>query len=120
MFRFKKLSKTRRRVPWRQAFSAVVAVGLVLAVGLVATDQYKAMQERAVDAAPSDAETFSGSILFMSEAGQTCHQLLFDNHTGHFTDNGYVDCARAAYQDTDTKSEELSASRAQGIASGFH
>ena len=46
-----------------------------------------------------DDEIYTGSILYMPDMGNVCRQLLFDNHNGQFTDNGYVDCERAAYPD---------------------
>jgi hypothetical protein len=36
----------------------------------------------------SDDEIYTGSILFPSEDETRCHQLLFDNRTGQFKDNG--------------------------------
>jgi len=34
----------------------------------------------------------------MPQEGRTCRQFLFNNHTGHFSDNCYVDCVNAAYR----------------------
>ena len=46
----------------------------------------------------SDDEIYAGSILLPSADSISCHQLLFDNRTGQFKDNGTVDCQKAYYR----------------------
>ena len=48
--------------------------------------------------AVGDDSIYTGSILYMPQEGRTCRQLLFDNQSGRFSDNGYVDCVNAAYR----------------------
>ena len=35
--------------------------------------------------APSDAEIYTGSILFVPDDGRVCRRFLFDNRTGRFS-----------------------------------
>jgi hypothetical protein len=117
---------------------AVVAIGALLAAGLFATGKYVVMQQRApapvriaaavpavtgakarTAAASSDDEIYTGSILYMPFEGRTCRQLLFNNLSGRFTDNGYVDCVRAAYQGEDGLPKMWSTARARVISSAF-
>jgi len=86
-----------------QAFFVVLALGSTLGLGALATDQYvvlsgsQAATAAAVAAANGD-DIYTGSILYMPDTSDTCHQWLFNNLNGLFTDNGYVDCQRAAYR----------------------
>jgi hypothetical protein len=117
---------------------AVIAIGAVLAVGLFATGKYVVMRQRAQEpvriaaaasaataasataaTAPSDDEIYTGSILYMPYEGRICHQLLFNNRSGRLTDNGYVDCVRAAYQGIDGQPRFWSAARARVISTAF-
>ncbi len=107
---------------------AVIAIGALLAVGLFATGKYVAAGPRApvatvpanigTAASAGDDEIYTGSILSMHDYGRTCRQLLFDNRDGRFTDNGDVDCRRAAYR-SPTEPLKWSAARARVIADGF-
>jgi hypothetical protein len=101
---------------------AVIAMGALLGVALFATGQYVAARQRAnaaaaAVAAAGDDEVYTGSILYMPHEGTTCRQLLFHNLTGRFTDNGYVDCANAAYHTSEPK--QWSAARVRVISTGF-
>jgi hypothetical protein len=69
-------------------------------------------------AAVDDDDIYTGSILYMPDSGNACRQLLFDNQNGQFTDNGYVDCDRAAYRN-DATPKHWSAARVRVISSGF-
>jgi hypothetical protein len=77
-----------------------MAIGAGLGLGVLGIEQYvTALHAAAVAAAtPSNGEIYTGSVLYMPDVGDVCRQLLFDNHNGKFTDNGYVDCAHAAYR----------------------
>jgi hypothetical protein len=104
----------------------VVAAGVLLGTSLFASGEYLTARQRASAAAAaaaaalSDAEIYTGSILYMPNEGRTCHQLLFDNHTGRFTDNGNVDCEIAAYRGVDGNlPKQWSSARARVIADGF-
>ena len=56
----------------------------------------------------------------MPQEGRNCRQMLFDNNTGRFTDNGSVDCENAAYRGVDgNQSKQWSSARARVIADGF-
>jgi hypothetical protein len=100
----------------------VIAIGAVLAAALFAIGEYVTNAQLAGSAATAaaaarDDKTYTGSILYMPDEGRTCHQLLFNNQTGRFTDNGKVDCVRAAYQSATPKG--WSAARASVISAGF-
>ena len=112
---------------------AVLAAGATVALATLATDQYVTAAKRvaatggagkagiavtAAVAGQSDDDVYTGSILYMPRDGRFCRQLLFDNQNGQFTDNGYVDCAQAAYNGLDGP-KHWSAARLRVIATGF-
>lgn len=105
----------------RQVFFVVVALGSTLGLGALATDQYVVLSQRQAAAAVAAAngdDLYTGSILYMPDSGDTCRQWLFNNLDGRFTDNGYVDCNRAAYRGLQAP-KRWSVARAQVISSGF-
>jgi hypothetical protein len=53
------------------------------------------------------------------DTSNVCHQWLFDNHNGQFSDNGYVDCQRAFYQGSTDSPKQWSAVRVRVISTGF-
>src|ERR1700761_1632503 len=80
-----------RQVAW------VAVIGVSLGLGAYwAADFYRAQRDAQV--AETDDDIYTGSILFMADKGDLCHQLLFDNQSGQVSDNGYVDCLKAAYR----------------------
>jgi hypothetical protein len=102
----------------------VIAIGALLGTSLFATGEYITARQRAsaVAAAAATAsaeEIYTGSILYMPDEGRTCHQLLFDNHTGRFTDDGHVDCENAAYRGAGGLPKQWSAARVRVISAGF-
>jgi hypothetical protein len=121
MNRFPRPSKIRRRSGDRRHVTIVAAIGAVLALGGFAAESYVAARHPAIAAAgaPGDDEIYTGSILYMPAEGKICRQMLFDNHTGQFSDNGYVDCERAAYHGQGGPPKEWSAARMHVISSGF-
>ena len=125
--------KTRYRRPekrrpgaWnnvRQVLLVLLALGTTLGLGAFATDEYVAVSKRHAAAAAAEAmangdEIYTGSILYMPNTSDVCHQWLFDNRNGDLTDNGLVDCVRAAYRGLEPP-KRWSAARAQVISSGF-
>lgn len=119
----------------RQAV-VVIVLGSALGIGLYAAGDYVAARQRApaflaamaeakaaagktAPGAPGDDEVYTGSILYMPDEGQSCHQLLFDNLTGRFTDNGYVDCLHATYGSAGGTPMQMSAARVRVISNGF-
>jgi len=116
------LRKKSRSESIRQSFG-VVAVGAVLGTGLFAIADYFTVQHWVRPAAPAArnaGEIYTGSVLYMPQEGRNCHQMLFDNHTGRFTDNGSVDCENAAYRGVNGNlSMQWSSARARVIADGF-
>ena len=100
MDRFPRPARTRPRArSGSRQTVAVLAIGAGLGLGVLGIDQYAtARRVAATAAAPSDSEIYTGLILYMPDVGDVCRQLLFDNHNGQFADNGYVDCAHAAYR----------------------
>jgi len=124
MNRFSRPAKARSRPGHgtRQTLVVAIAIGAVLALGAVATDQYIAVAKRAAAGgtyqASKDDGIYTGSILYMPDAASNvCHQWLFDNQNGQFADNGKVDCERA-YRGLDGP-KHWSAARIQVISSGF-
>jgi hypothetical protein len=101
----------------------VIAVGVLIGTSLFATGEYVTALQRAsaaaAAAAANDEEIYTGSILYMPDEGRACHQLLFDNHTGRFTDNGYVDCENAAYGGAGGQPRQWSSARVRVISTGF-
>jgi hypothetical protein len=122
MNRFPRPSTTRPRArnSARQTLG-VVAIGTALALGSVAIAEFVTVraERAAIAAGASDDEIYTGSILYMPNGDNICHQLLFDNHNGRFTDNGYVDCEGAAYRGTIDASRQRSAGRLRVIRTGF-
>ena len=70
---------------------------------------------------PSDDEIYTGSILFVPDDEGICRQLLFDNRTGRFTDNGLVDCDRAYNEEVGMSGRTMhwSSMRAKIISEAF-
>jgi hypothetical protein len=101
----------------------VVAVGVVLGTSLFAIADYFTVQHwvrPAPPAARNAGEIYTGSVLYMPQEGRNCRQMLFDNNTGRFTDNGSVDCESAAYRGVDGNlPRQWSSDRARVIADGF-
>ncbi len=116
------LRKKSRSESIRQSFG-VVAVGALLGTGLFAIADYFTAQHwvrPAPAAARNAAEIYTGSVLYMPQEGRNCRQMLFDNQTGRFTDNGSVDCENAAYRGVDGNvPKQWSSARARVIADGF-
>ena len=115
------LRKKSRSETIRQSFG-VVAVGVLLGTGLCAIADYFTVQHwvRPATAARNAEEIYTGSVLYMPQEGRNCHQMLFDNNTGRFTDNGAVDCENAAYRGVDGNlAKQWSSARARVIADGF-
>jgi len=116
------LRKKSRSESIRQSLG-VVAVGVFLGTGLFAIADYFTVQHwvrPATAAARNAGEIYTGSVLYMPDEGRNCHQMLFDNQTGRFTDNGSVDCENAAYRGVDGNlSKQWSSTRARVIADGF-
>ena len=116
------LRKKSRSESIRQSLG-VVAVGALLGTGLFAIADYFTEQHWVRPAAPAArnaGEIYTGSVLYMPQEGRNCRQMLFDNHTGRFTDNGSVDCENAAYRGVDGNlSKQWSSARTRVIADGF-
>ena len=114
------LRKKSRSESIRQTLG-VVAVGAVLGTSLFAIADYFTVQHwvRPATAARNAGEIYTGSVLYMPQEGRNCHQMLFDNNTGRFTDNGSVDCENAAYRGVNGNlSMQWSSARARVIADG--
>jgi hypothetical protein len=121
MKRFPRPTKRRRRADngLRQVL-VIIGIGATLALGALGTDGYMiAKREKAAAAKPNGDEIYTGSILYMPDTSNVCHQWLFDNHNGRFSDNGYVDCERAFYQGGPESPKQWSAARVRVISTGF-
>jgi hypothetical protein len=94
----------------------VATIGGVLATGLFATREFEIPRSPAAAMrVPSDDELYTGSILFMPHQGTFCRQVLFDNRSGRFNDNGLVDCESALYRSASSTPN----ARARTISEGF-
>jgi hypothetical protein len=121
MNRLPRPAKGKRRPRERvRHVTVVLAIAAVLAAGAFGSQAYFATKPQAAAAgrASGAEEIYTGSILYMPNEGRLCRQILFDNHTGRFTDNGYVDCENAAYHGGNDP-KRWSAARVQVISSGF-
>ena len=103
---------------------AIVIIGLCLGTGAFGVGRYVTVKREAAAmaaalAAADDDEIYTGSILYTPNTGNACRQLLFDNQNGQVTDNGYVDCDRAAYRSAYDMPKQWSAARVRVISSGF-
>jgi hypothetical protein len=115
------LRKKSRSESIRQGFG-VIAVGALLGTGLFAIADYFTEQHwvRPATASRNAGEVYTGSVLYKPQEGRNCHQMLFDNQTGRFTDNGSVDCESAAYRGVDGNlAKQWPSARARVIADGF-
>jgi cysteine synthase len=115
-------ARPQKRDAVRQTL-AVIAVGALLGGSLFGTGEYIAARQKAAAAAAaaataSDDEIYTGSILYMPNEGRTCHQLLFNNRSGRFTDNGNVDCVNAAYR-SPSEAKQWSVARVRVISNNF-
>ena len=120
MKRAKRRTKSNQRGSERSRMMIVlVTMAAIMATGLFATRRIEiAQSSTTAPAQPSDAEIYTGSILFELNDGKICRQLFFDNRTGLTNDHGMVDCARAYYRGVGVPMQ-LSAARAQVISDGF-
>jgi hypothetical protein len=129
MDRSKRRSKARARGrEGSRQMMFLAAIGSVLAVGLFVAGEFKAGQFlpwphwlslSKPAPAPTEEEIYTGSILYLPNDGTTCRQLLFDNRTGRFRDNGLVDCERAYYRGTNESATLWPNARATVISQSF-
>ena len=111
---------SRPRWGFGQVLVVLLAVAAIVAAGAVGVRQIEMAAPLTNSGKPlSDDEIYTGSILFPSEDGTRCHQLLFDNRTGQFKDNGTVDCQKAYYRGTTRSPMQWSSMRAQVISESF-
>jgi hypothetical protein len=115
-------SNTARKHDFRQT-AVVITIGTLLGVALFVTGGYLTAGQRAAAPQPAvaqnDDELYTGSILYMPDEGGVCHQLLFQNLTGRFVDNGYVDCAAATNGIESGDPKQMSSARLKVITTGF-
>lgn len=132
MNRIRRKPKARRRGSERTQRIAIVAAMACVAGSLVLLGRAVVTAPQPLDKvqtaartsddmskAPQDEEIYTGSILFMPPSGDSCRQYLFDNLSGRLSDNGTVDCARAAYHPTSAPPKKWSAQRVHVIRDGF-
>jgi hypothetical protein len=129
MDRSKRRSNARARGRERsRQMVYLAAIGSVLGVGLFAAGELKVGQFlpwlprlslSKPAPVPTEEEIYTASILYLPNEGTTCRQLLFDNRTGRFRDNGLVDCERAYYHGTNESATLWPNARAVVISQGF-
>jgi hypothetical protein len=103
-----------------QVLAGLLAVGAVVAMGALGIRQIETTARPTIPSKPlSDDGIYTGSILFPADDETTCHQLLFDNRTGQFKDNGSVDCQKAYYRGTVQSPMQWSSMRAQAVSESF-
>jgi hypothetical protein len=116
----KKGRRRRSRDIWRHVF-VVATIGGFLTLGYFDFDDIAAathLEAKPAEAAQQRAAMYTGSILYVPDSGLSCRQMLFDNQTGRLSDNGQVDCARAAY-DGASETRPLPTARAKVISDAF-
>jgi hypothetical protein len=98
-----------RRFENIRQIAVLVSFAAPVALGLIASGKYIIARQLAAATAlePSDDEIYTGSILYVPDEGTICHQVLFDNRNGRMSDNGDVDCERAANSKNWSSSERL-------------
>jgi hypothetical protein len=105
----------------QQAAIAAVAIAAVLGLGALTTGQYlvaaKRQAARTYTPAKGD-DIYTGAVLYMPDTGDVCHQWLFNNQNGQFTDKGNINCEEAAEQGLDGP-KAWSAARIGVISAGF-
>lgn len=124
--------KARSRARDIRQTAVVLGIGSLLGIGLFATGEYVSAKLQAVRLQPAasvavpvaaagsnESEIYTGSILYTPEDGRICHQWFFENQTGRFLDNGYVDCEQASYHSTSEPPKRLSSARMRVISTGF-
>lgn len=106
----------------QQVFVVVIALAAVLGLGAVATDQYLAVMTKRQAAATYRAakgdDIYTGALLYMPEIGNLCHQWLFDNQNGQFTDKGDINCDDVAARGLDG-AKNWSTARMRVISDAF-
>lgn len=104
-----------------QVFIVVIAIASVLGLGALATDQYLTIAKRqsagTFESARGNA-IYTGSILYVPDTGNRCHQWLFDNQNGRFNDKGDINCDDVADQELDGP-KNWSTARIRVISDGF-
>jgi hypothetical protein len=122
MNRLQRSPTPRRRSPNRSRQTFIVgAIGAMVAVAALATAKFVEVSGEMAAAAlgARGEEVYTGSILYVLDENNICRQLLFDNHSGQFIDNGYVDCALAAYHGAFDPPKTWSSARVRVITDGF-
>jgi hypothetical protein len=108
------------RLRFGQMLAVLLASATVDAAGAIGVRQVQMPTPLAHSDKPlSDGEIYTGSILFPLKDETRCHQLLFDNRTGQFKDNGTVDCHKAYHKGTTPAPMQWSAMRAHVISESF-
>jgi hypothetical protein len=111
---------SRPRGGFGQVLAVLLAAAAIVAAGAVVVRQAEVVAPLTHSDKPlSDDEIYTGSILFPLKDETRCHQLLFDNRTDQFKDNGTVDCLKAYYRGTTRAPMQWSAMRAQVISESF-
>jgi hypothetical protein len=105
----------------RQVIIVVVAIASVLGLGAFATDQYltiaKRQSEGTFETASGNA-IYTGSMLYVPDTGNVCHQWQFDNRSGQMSDKGTINCEDAAGQELNG-AKNWSTARIRVIRDGF-
>jgi hypothetical protein len=89
-------------------FGMFLALILLTSGGYLATRQTTASAQAQQD----DDQIYTGSILFPGREGTECRQLLFDNRTGQFADNGTVNCDQSSFSGVNPSARVRAISRA--------
>lgn len=105
----------------RQVVIVVVAILSVLGLGALATDQYLAIAKRQAAGSFESANgnaIYTGSILYVPDMGNICHQWQFDNRNGQLNDKGDVNCDAVGDQELNGP-KNWSTARIRVISDGF-
>jgi len=119
--------RSRSRHHRGRQVAIVTGLGCLIALGILFV---RAVESDVRTAAPvktetasatgqRDGETYTGSILYLPFSGRLCRQHLFDNLTGQLSDNGSVDCEKAAYRSPNGSAKNWSVARTNIISYSF-
>ncbi len=113
------MSSDNRRDLTQAVFAVCCLMAVVAFSLLVDSGARQVSRQSAAQAAPTEEEIYTGSILFMPYDGNDCRQNLLDNLTGQIRENGIVACDTALSQLESVHSRTLSSARVDAIRGGF-
>lgn len=118
-----KRRRARRKIPYRDAYRAVLA-GLLLILVFAAAFHgrwFGASKEAPYSLGDSgDHALRTGSILFVPPSGNRCRHRLIDNYTWFIRDNGFINCEELVSRGIETVTHDYNSNaRMDAIRDAF-